>query len=93
VFGSSKAEVTNAFALLISTNLIPPSFSGMWLGPGGDAHIQISGSPGRVYNVFGSTNLVDWELLSVVTNLNGVVPFVDPAATNYTQRFYRCVER
>jgi hypothetical protein len=93
VFGDSKAEVTNAFALLISTNVAPPSFSRMWLGSSGDAHIDISGSPGRVYSVFGSTNLVDWELISVVTNITGVVPFVDPAATNYTQRFYRCVER
>jgi hypothetical protein len=96
VFGNSKFEVTNAFALIIATNLPPPpapSFSRMWLGPNGVAHIEISGSPGKVYNVFGSTNLVDWQLLSVVTNLNGIVPFVDPAATNYTQRFYRCAER
>ena len=96
VFGSSKFEVTNAFALIITTNSPPPpapKFSRMWLGPSGDAHIDISGSPGRVYNVFGSTNLIDWELLSVVTNLNGIVPFVDPAATNHNQRFYRCVER
>lgn len=96
VFGSSKFEVTNSFALIIATNSPPPpapTFSRMWLGPGGDAHIDISGSPGRVYNVFGSTNLIDWELLSVVTNLNGIVPFVDPAATNYNQRFYRCVEQ
>jgi hypothetical protein len=93
VFGSSKTEVTNAFALLVSTNLVQPTFSRMWVGSGGDAHIEISGSPGRVYNVFGSTNLVDWELLSPVTNVNGVAPFVDPAATNYMQRFYRAVER
>jgi hypothetical protein len=69
------------------------SFSRMWLGAAGDTHIDISGSPGRVYQVLASTNLVDWQVLSVVTNINGVVPFVDAGATNYSQRFYRCVEQ
>lgn len=69
------------------------SFSRMWLGAAGDAHIEISGTPGRVYQIQASTNLVDWQPISVITNITGVVPFVDPGATNYTQRFYRCVEQ
>ena len=38
-------------------------------------------------SVFASTNLIDWQLLS--TPAKPVWQFLDPAYTNYPQRFYR----
>ena len=53
--------------------------------------LSISGLPGDVYWVLASTNLLDWQTIVTVTNVNGAVQFTDTATTNYSQRFYRVV--
>jgi hypothetical protein len=60
---------------------------------GGLQVFQLSGQPGFNYKVQASTNLVNWDDIAVLvnTNLDGIVPFIDPSSTNYTQRFYRAV--
>jgi hypothetical protein len=52
---------------------------------------QLTGQAGYTYDVQASTNLSNWTTIAVLVNTNGVVPFSDPAATNYNQRFYRAV--
>ena len=66
-------------------------FADIWVDMNRTAHFNILGMPGDVYSVYGSTNLLNWQFLSVVSNLTGVVPFVDPGATNFSRRFYRAV--
>jgi hypothetical protein len=59
--------------------------------PGGSIQITLAGSPGEVYQVLDSTNLLNWQTIASVTNLTGTVQFTDPCATNYSQCFYRLV--
>ncbi len=51
--------------------------------------LLFSGVPGEDYVILASTNLADWKPISVLTASNGPLAFVDPAATNWPQRFYR----
>jgi hypothetical protein len=53
---------------------------------GGSFSFTVSGNPGQAYVVQTSSNLQDWVSLS--TNTAPFV-FVDPAAAQFSQRFYR----
>ncbi len=57
----------------------------------GQFAIRVTGDAGPDYVIQGSTNLIDWVELCVTNPV--AMPFMwsDPAATNYTQRFYRVV--
>ncbi len=69
----------------------PPEFTScVWLTNG--VQLQFSGEIGRVYELYGSTNLADWVLLGTATNVSGQVLYTDPAATNHPSRFYRAVQ-
>jgi uncharacterized repeat protein (TIGR03803 family) len=48
----------------------------------------ISGSTGSLLQVLGSSNLVDWSLVTTLTNQTGIERFVDPV-TNRPSQFYR----
>jgi hypothetical protein len=41
------------------------------------------------YLAYASTNLVEWTPFAILVNTNGIVPFFDPAMSNYQHRFYR----
>jgi hypothetical protein len=47
------------------------------------------GEPGVAYQVFGSTNLLDWQLLLSTNTPNGFFQFVDPEYPARPLRFYR----
>lgn len=53
---------------------------------GGQFSFTVSGTPGQMYVVQASTNLLDW--VSVLTNTAPFV-FVDSNAAGFNQRFYR----
>jgi len=57
--------------------------------PGGPVTVTFSGEPGRVYDVEGSTNLVNWTRFTTVTNSLGTIPVVDPNLFGLRHRFYR----
>jgi len=46
---------------------------------------------GEVWDIVASTNLStgSWDRIDVLTNLNGIVPFGDPAANEHSLRYYR----
>ena len=54
----------------------------------GGFQVSIAGSPGEVYNVMASTNLITWQTIATVTNVTGMIQFMDPISTNFNQRFY-----
>jgi len=57
---------------------------------GAGAQLTMSGSPGQVYEIQASTNLVDWVSLNTVTaDPAGSIQFLDAAAADCPQRFYR----
>jgi hypothetical protein len=60
-------------------------------GQNGQLQLTMSGSPGDVYRVLASSDLLDWKTIATITNVTGVVQFTDPDATLYDHRFYRCV--
>ena len=58
---------------------------------GGSNQLTLNGPTNYNYLVQSSSNLVDWIPAVIVANTNGTVLFNDPAATNYSRRFYRAV--
>jgi uncharacterized repeat protein (TIGR03803 family) len=75
---------TNAFALqLVFTSAQPLAASGLnfalQLSPGLAGHVQVS------------TNLTSWLTLTNFAGTNSTLYFLDAAATNSSQRFYRAV--
>jgi hypothetical protein len=51
--------------------------------------LMLSGASNYNYLVQSSTNLTDWTATALLVNTNGTVFFADPAATNFSHRFYR----
>jgi uncharacterized repeat protein (TIGR03803 family) len=75
---------SNTFMLQINFALNPPLTStglnfSLQLSPGLNGHVQIS------------TNLATWAALTNFVGTNTTLNFLDPAATNSSQRFYRAV--
>jgi hypothetical protein len=64
------------------------------VGPGGltdGLELNLNGEFGTAYRLEGSTNLVDWTSLLVLTNSVGAVHYIDYGTTNFNRRFYRGV--
>ncbi|MEI7941058.1 MAG: hypothetical protein WCK27_30660 [Verrucomicrobiota bacterium] len=53
--------------------------------------LTLTGEFGTSYTVLGSTNLSHWTPAGTATDTYGTVQFIDPAATNVAQRFYRAL--
>ena len=82
-----------SFDLAVSGLLSPPG-----IPPGTDVRLPddrfqfgVGGALGQSYAIQASTNLVDWETLSIDTAMGGQGSFVDEEAVNFPQRFYRVV--
>jgi hypothetical protein len=86
-------SVTSAVAMLTVTNPAPPappSLGAAGMTTNGFA-FQLSVSVGQTYVILVTTNLQDWTPISTNVALTGNVVITDPAATNYTRRFYRAM--
>ena len=75
---------SNTFKLQMNFTLTQPLTStglnfSLQISPGLNGHIQVS------------TNLSTWTALTNFAGTNATLNFRDPAATNFTQRFYRAV--
>jgi hypothetical protein len=75
---------SNTFMLqLVFTNSVPLKTNGLafslQLSTGLNGHIQVS------------TNLTSWDTLTNFVGTNSTLIFRDPAATNFSRRFYRAV--
>ena len=84
-------SVTNSPpAVLTVRQPTPPGFvPGTLLGHrDGTFQFTLSSEPGSQLEIQASTNLVDWTIVTTLTNNTGTVPFTD-AATNFSSRFYR----
>ena len=69
----------------------PPVFDVPILMNDGTIQLFLTGNTGELYRIESSTNLADWNMLTLATNTTGTVSFSDAEATNYLQRFYRAV--
>jgi hypothetical protein len=75
---------SNSFELQLAfTNAVPLKTNGLvfslQLSAGLNGHIQVS------------TNLTSWATLTNFVGTNTTLTFRDPAATNFSRRFYRAV--
>ncbi|HSH15176.1 MAG TPA: Ig-like domain-containing protein, partial [Verrucomicrobiae bacterium] len=61
------------------------------LQAGNQVRMTIRGTPGHVYEVQVSTNLMSWSTVQTITNLAGIVPFTEQVPANATARFYRAM--
>jgi hypothetical protein len=69
-----------------------PQIDGLLSGPNsnGGFGLIFSGTAQATYRVWGSSNLLEWELLGQATSpSNGWFNYVDAAMTNSPQRFYK----
>lgn len=67
----------------------PPTVSDPVSGPGGSFQFNVSGPTGLTYEIVASTNLLSWLSLTSVVSTSTQFQFLDLAATNFPQRFYR----
>ncbi|MEO6184289.1 MAG: hypothetical protein ABIP71_14515, partial [Verrucomicrobiota bacterium] len=49
----------------------------------------LTGVPGDIHRIEVSSNLVNWTLLTMLTNVNGTLLFTESLGNNFPQRFYR----
>jgi hypothetical protein len=70
----------------------PPGLSSAAIS-NGIVQLVLKGGRGFQYDLQASSNLVNWATVATlsVTNISGTASFADPAATNFTRRFYRAV--
>ena len=87
--GVPGLSATQSFSVLVSQPL-NPVLSGSQV-TNGQFSLLISGSSGPDYIVQTTTNLANPMWKGVATNVSAILPwlFVDPAATNLNQQFYR----
>ncbi len=94
--GSYSVTVTNVAGSITSSNAMltvvppqPPRFELISQLPGGSAHLFLSGEIDSVYEIHGSTNLLDWSPLGTVTNTSDMSEFIDSSASTVSSRYYR----
>ncbi len=87
-FGFSWADVTPAapsYSVMGTVKL-----TGFKQLSGGTFQFTYTNSDSLAYNVFASTNLVDWQSIGAATQTSpGLFQFTDSSASNITRRFYQ----
>jgi len=70
---------------------VPPQLGSLSRTANGPFAFTLTGIPLRSYEIWASTNLTSWQVLTTLVNSNGngVLYYSDPGATNLTRRFYR----
>jgi len=56
---------------------------------GNQVQFCVNGEIGRAYNVEASPDLSNWSIIATGVNTNSLFRFIDPAMSNFHQRFYR----
>jgi hypothetical protein len=96
--GSYRVVVSNTYGAITSSvgtltvTAPPPSFTGTQFNPGTGMAFQLSGNPNHPIELYASTNLSNWTLLTTVTNRTGTVPYIDADFTNFPRRFYKAIQ-
>jgi subtilisin family serine protease len=89
---NSYGTVTSSSATVTVGSFSPgrPVLSGSVLA-GGRFHLVMTGSPGVVYRIEASSDLIHWTSLATLSSPSGMAEFTDTAAPTHARRFYRAV--
>ncbi len=87
-FGNAQL-VANGNPIFVGREPVAGWLSGSGLQADGGFQLLLNGDPGAEYVIEASSDLVSWEAITNVINVDGVISFVDEGASNYQQRFYR----
>jgi hypothetical protein len=87
----TAAEIQSHFTAGRAGMCKAPVFAGIETLFPGVARLSIKGQAGKDLDIFGSTDLVNWVLLTRVSNPKGAVRVDDAAAGPFRHRFYRAV--
>ncbi|MDQ6631524.1 MAG: immunoglobulin domain-containing protein, partial [Verrucomicrobiota bacterium] len=97
--GAYSVMITNSIGGVISSNAVltvtlpgPTQFQSIIHLLDGRMDLIFSGDLGVSYWIDRTTNLVDWEPLTNMININGLIEFIDTSATNSDKGFYRVRE-
>ena len=93
--GYDVQSLAEAEIFFIGRNPIPPNLSSTSGGLSSNGFsLSVTGESGVSYGIEASSDLVTWlPLVTLSAGSNGALSFVDPAATNSPQRFYRAKQR
>jgi hypothetical protein len=80
-------SITNTVNLLVYASATP-DLQAPALSSGGQFQVTVSGVPGFLYRIYGSTNLTDWDPVSI--NVSPYT-FTDTNTASLPQRYYRAV--
>lgn len=61
------------------------------MAAGGSFSLIVVGTPGEVYNIEASTNMMTWQVVGTITNQTGTVPFQETVPAGSGKRYYRAV--
>jgi uncharacterized repeat protein (TIGR01451 family) len=92
LFSDASARTLPRRFYRISTGCLAPAaqFCGYSRVADGNFEVRFNGSTNTAYHVCASTNLTDWQMLGIATEMQpGLFRFLDISATNFSQRFYR----
>ncbi len=91
--GTYTVVVTNLAGSMTSSNavlnVVPLEIDGGFSSDTAPIQLTISGAPGPGYSIQVSDDLSNWTTLTLLTNVTGIVQFVDAPSTNIPRRFYR----
>ena len=88
VVASNPAGVATSGAAALCVKLPDVGFLSAAVLTNAQVQLFFVGVPGQVCVIQASTNLVQWQPISVLTASTGSLTFVDPATSNFPCRFY-----
>jgi hypothetical protein len=93
VVANIAGSLTSSMVLTVVVTNSPPAqpghFESICRGADGAVQLSMSGAPGSSYVIEWTSDWVGWSNLCTLSGTNGFFWWVDPCATNTSQRFYR----
>lgn len=93
-FDNEGASAQSAMATVTvqAAGVSGPVISGMQQVPGGGIQFQLTGAASGTSNVYWSSDLTTWTLLTSAVSFGGTLSVTDPGAASMEQRFYRVTD-
>ena len=85
--GSTNSQGVNVSMVALRTSALE------FRADGGGAEFVVEAAPGSTNEVYASSDLIHWTLITTVVNSTGLVRITDPDAATASRRFYRIKAR